>query len=418
VVTNGCTQYIDYTFNVTDDCGNPAIATVTRVTRTFDETLPVITCPADSPFTVVVNSGNVYIHGDNTWDATATDNCPGTVTLTAMLTGDTESGPHTTLNGVTFNQGLTTVTWTATDECGNTATCTFDVQVDGTADLEVIKILTSLIVDDSISAGDPVTYTVTVTNNGPVASGAIVLTDLPPSEILNPEYSLDGITWLPWTGTIDITNLNDDESIDIYFRGTADCPGDKVITNTASIDFADGNPITDPDYDNNTSTEETGHRDHTPPTFTAPGPLNFCVLDIFSALYDGQPEPAADIIPAGWVPGEYRRPDWYIVAAGSDELDLLDLDDNCCELNELNISWIISFSTGHPAITGTGQPSTYDPDNNGTPDPIRIWGTPANINVTHTITYTVTDCNGNPNPAVPVIRNILIRPRPEVIKLY
>ncbi|MEY8860109.1 hypothetical protein, partial [Tenacibaculum singaporense] len=39
---DGCTQYRDYTFNITDDCGNQATPVVIRVTRQYDETAPVI----------------------------------------------------------------------------------------------------------------------------------------------------------------------------------------------------------------------------------------------------------------------------------------------------------------------------------------------------------------------------------------
>ncbi|PKP45241.1 MAG: hypothetical protein CVT94_18585, partial [Bacteroidetes bacterium HGW-Bacteroidetes-11] len=43
----GCTQYIDYTFNVSDACGNAAVPTVTRVTRMYDVTDPIIVEVAD-----------------------------------------------------------------------------------------------------------------------------------------------------------------------------------------------------------------------------------------------------------------------------------------------------------------------------------------------------------------------------------
>ncbi|SHJ34223.1 hypothetical protein SAMN05444337_1776, partial [Flavobacterium haoranii] len=42
-----CTQYRDYVFNVSDDCGNPAQAVTIRVTRHYDETAPVVDDIAD-----------------------------------------------------------------------------------------------------------------------------------------------------------------------------------------------------------------------------------------------------------------------------------------------------------------------------------------------------------------------------------
>src|SRR5690606_12072363 len=45
VITDGCYQHIDYTFNVTDDCQNAAEEVVVRVTRMYDITPPVIHAP-------------------------------------------------------------------------------------------------------------------------------------------------------------------------------------------------------------------------------------------------------------------------------------------------------------------------------------------------------------------------------------
>jgi hypothetical protein len=148
--------------------------------------------------------------------------------------------------------------------------------------------------------------------------------------------------------------------------------------------------------------------DNEDPTFSAPGPFDFCVVNIISAQYDGQPEPQADIIPINPADGNPRRPDWYLIENG--ELDLTAISDNCCELEDIDIEWIIIFDpiTGYPPTSGFGQPSLSTP--------IYLWGTYTNVEVNHTIYYTVTDCNGN--EAAIIERNILIRPRPEVIKIY
>jgi hypothetical protein len=145
------------------------------------------------------------------------------------------------------------------------------------------------------------------------------------------------------------------------------------------------------------------------PTFTAPGPFNFCVINIISAQYDGAPEPAADIIPINPADGNPRRPDWYLVGNGSTELDITALADNCCDAEDIIINWTITFDPLiGGSLSGIGQPSLSTP--------IQLWGTHTNVEVNHTITYTVTDFNGN--EAAVVTRNILVRPRPEVIKLY
>jgi hypothetical protein len=149
--------------------------------------------------------------------------------------------------------------------------------------------------------------------------------------------------------------------------------------------------------------------DTEPPTFTTPGPFNFCVINIISAQYDGAPEPAADIIPLLPEHGTPRRPDWYLVGNGSTELDLTALADNCCEEEVIIINWTITFDPLiGGSLSGTGQPSLSTP--------IQLWGTATNVEVNHTITYTVTDCNGN--EVAVVTRNILVRAKAEVIKLY
>jgi hypothetical protein len=78
---------------------------------------PVIVCPAN----ITVQSTN----GTNavaTWTApTATDHCPGTVTVTASAT-----------SGQTFAVGATGITYTARDVAQNTAVCAFTVTVQST----------------------------------------------------------------------------------------------------------------------------------------------------------------------------------------------------------------------------------------------------------------------------------------------
>ena len=474
-----CPIVVVRTYTITDACGNQTSAVQTI--HIDDTTPPLVDCNVSGTQQVNVNSGNVYIHPDDTWDAHASDNCPGTVTLTAMLTGDTESGPFITLRDVTFNQGTTTVTWTATDECGNTAACSFVVEVAGSADLEILKTGPA-----TITAGETITWTITITNLGPATAPSFRVEDNVPAQVTNPEYSIDGgTTWTLWTGSLSAGPLTSGSDLEILIRGKVACDATD-FTNTATVQL---DVLTDPVTDNNTSSLATAienelavsasidntlcpgnhdgrinitvsggtapytfswagpngftsiqqnianleagtyrltvtdangctytedfvvesEPDTEPPTFTAPGPFDYCVINIISAQYDGQPEPAADIIPLLPEHGNPRRPDWYLVNSGSTELDLTNIADNCCDATDITISWTITFDPlVGGTLSGTGQPSLNTP--------IQLRGTAANVPVNHTITYTVTDCNGN--VAATVSRNILIRPRPEVIKLY
>ena len=93
------------TYRATDACGNTN--TCSQTITVNDNTVPVITsCPADAIIECDASSLPA-----NTGSATASDNC-GAVTPT--------------YNDVTVNRGCITYitrTWTATDACGNSATC-------------------------------------------------------------------------------------------------------------------------------------------------------------------------------------------------------------------------------------------------------------------------------------------------------
>ncbi len=111
----------------TDGCGN--VSSTTYNTR-IDNTLPVITCK--SPMTRNTNGGVcTYTVSGTEFDVTATDICSGAITYTYTLSVATTAGPVTgSLAGVVLNKGVTTVSWIATDGCGNvTAPCIFTVTV-------------------------------------------------------------------------------------------------------------------------------------------------------------------------------------------------------------------------------------------------------------------------------------------------
>ncbi|NLB54942.1 MAG: HYR domain-containing protein, partial [Lentisphaerae bacterium] len=428
-VSNGetCPEMITRTWIVTDD--NDNLATCQQTIKIDDTTDPEITCAVTTPQEVVVNSGNTYVHDNSVedWDATATDNC-GPANLSFSFSGDTPTPSPVpdpaSLNGVTFNQGTTTVTWTATDDCGNSDVCSFVVEVLGQADLEIEKILTSDLVEDSISAGSQVEYQITVTNNGPAASGKIVLTDNIPTEISDAEYSTDETNWQDWNGTLNIANLDNGASINIFLRGTAGCPVDKKITNTAYVELAHGNPISDPDQSNNTSTVETGHRDNTPPTFSGTLPdFEECVDMLYQATYytsDGLKRylDHNNVDPHPY-PIDNPDVDFFLLRHGDTSLDLdlnaLNYSDNCCEItDDYEINWEIDFDGTEPSVSGIGQPSAYTVS--GNPADIKLWGDGFNFQEkTHTITYWITDCHGNESE--PIVRDIIITPRPQIIKV-
>lgn len=99
------------TLSVTDDAGNSAECTFEITPE--DDVAPTLTCPEDQ--TVALNEDCEVTLDDYTTLATVEDNCEGAVAITqspaigSIITSSTE------------------VTLTATDEAGNSASCSFDV---------------------------------------------------------------------------------------------------------------------------------------------------------------------------------------------------------------------------------------------------------------------------------------------------
>ncbi|GAB1451517.1 hypothetical protein MASR2M47_15730 [Draconibacterium sp.] len=118
------------TWTATDACGNGSSCTQTVTMVDGITQPPVITCPAD----VVQNAGpnNCYLENVVIPDPTATDNCE-VATISWIMTGATTGASRLDsinyVGGETFNVGVTTITYTATDSAGNFATCKFTVTI-------------------------------------------------------------------------------------------------------------------------------------------------------------------------------------------------------------------------------------------------------------------------------------------------
>jgi uncharacterized repeat protein (TIGR01451 family) len=109
----GSPRVILRTFTATDGSGNTASATQTITVS--DPTPPTISCPANITTYLPLNSTAVTT--PVTFAATASDNCEAPVIT------------YSPASGSNFPVGTTTVTATATDGGGNTASCTFTVTV-------------------------------------------------------------------------------------------------------------------------------------------------------------------------------------------------------------------------------------------------------------------------------------------------
>lgn len=124
------------------------------------------------------------------------------------------------------------------------------VEVSGEADISVVKVGSP----KPVTAGETLTYTITITNAGPSVAINTTLTDALPSDILNPEFSTDGgVTWLPWNGSYTVGDLPAGGVQIILLRGTVSPSATGTIVNTAVV----SSDTPDPNPDNNTSTDAT-----------------------------------------------------------------------------------------------------------------------------------------------------------------
>lgn len=101
--------------------------------------------------------------------------------------------------------------------------------------------------------GQTLSYTITVSNQGPAEAQSVLLSDIIPSAILNPQFSADnGVTFQPWTGDLNLGALEAEGIRTIIIRGTVSQDAAGIISNTATV----SSPTPDPDPTNNTSTAD------------------------------------------------------------------------------------------------------------------------------------------------------------------
>nr|MDJ0800986.1 DUF11 domain-containing protein [Calothrix sp. MO_167.B12] len=107
----------------------------------------------------------------------------------------------------------------------------------------------------STTPGSAITYTITVSNNGPSTVNSLTLNDTVPASIENPIFTPSTGSYNNNTGAWTGLNLASGQSITLTIQGTVASTATGTITNTATVASPSG--TTDPDNSNNSSTDTT-----------------------------------------------------------------------------------------------------------------------------------------------------------------
>lgn len=367
---------------VTDNEGNSSTCNATVAVE--DKIAPtLLTCPGNLSYSTGGGSCGRLVNGSDT-EVTITDNC-GVPSLTWSLTGDTNDSGIELIGNHSFNAGVTTVTYTATDASGNTAQCIFTVTVND----DVAPVLSC-----------PVTITV---NNSPgycYATSAVVnLIYATATDNCNPNPTV--------TGT-----RNDGLAL------SANYP---VGTTTIAWTASDGT-------NSSTCTQTVEVVDNEMPTFTAPSPItinsgNSCNPNILPTISGNVVSKLDNCTSASNLivtyiddapvlsgcSGNYTiTRNWYVEdLAGNVAMhtQLITIEDHTAPLISVPANLEVECDEDQsPVNTGTATAT----DNCSTSAEIAITYSDAEVNngcLNHRITrtWTATDCAGNSSSANQII---------------
>jgi len=227
------------TWTVTDDALNTS--TCAFDIEVEDNEDPVISdCGVSGSQTVSADAGEcTYTNTGTGWDVVATDNCT-TVAVGYVLTGAT-TGSGTSLDGVVFNEGTTTVEWTVTDAALNTSTCSYDIVVEDD-ELPVISSCPT----DIPQTNDPSICGAEVTWIAPTAADNCGVSTFTSTHNSGDVFPV-GTTTVTYTAT-DAAGNESTCSFDVTITDTEDpvisgCPLNIAVSNDASTCGAEVKPL-------------------------------------------------------------------------------------------------------------------------------------------------------------------------------
>lgn len=166
---DNCGWTVTYTYTVRDDCNNAIEVVIVYSGSNQDP--PTIACPESPQIRVIPPGEASYIVEGGEFDLLEyVDACGETPAISNNLTGNEAS-----LDGYEFSSQddeviVEEIVWTALDECGNVASCTFQVEIyDPGIELTKEATLHDINGDGLHSAGDEIHYVYLVNNTGNAA---------------------------------------------------------------------------------------------------------------------------------------------------------------------------------------------------------------------------------------------------------
>ncbi|WP_429725827.1 gliding motility-associated C-terminal domain-containing protein [Aquimarina litoralis] len=225
--------------NPTPDEGSNVTYTITVTNNgPAQATNVVLTDMLPAGVTYVSDTGaGAYVNGTGIWTI-------GTINSGANATIDIVASVNAGTSGDTITNTVTSVTLDQVDNDTTADDLSEDIIVNNEVDLVVAKIVDNATPDE----GSNVTYTITVTNNGPAQATNVVLTDVLPAGVTYVSDTGAG-TYVNVTGiwTIGVINSGSNATIDIVASVDAGTSGD-TITNTVThvtLDQIDNDTTTD-----------------------------------------------------------------------------------------------------------------------------------------------------------------------------
>lgn len=154
------------------------------------------------------------------------------------------------------------------------------------ADLHITKVASN----QNVTVGQPVTFTVTVRNDGPSAATGTVISDPLPAGFLSQSITTSSGAYNAITGQWSVGDMNNGSSATMTITGSIFVPG--TITNTATVTSAVGDP--DP-LDNTSSATVTAVPQPPPPPPPAPTLIPLSATGLHYLAAPGTFTPISDV---------------------------------------------------------------------------------------------------------------------------